>query len=121
MDHPMKTLSTPCMTATHVNIHVCIHFIPSEPYTRNLSNLPVKISWNGTFLRHPRAQIAPHYFSNLPTHTNSPYIIVSPCISIHIDTLPKLNLPKLAGKTFSSPPQSQSYPKTISSLPLLTL
>ena len=81
----------------------------------------VKISWNGTFLRHPRAQMAPHYFSNPPTHTNSPYIIVSPCISIHLDTLPKLNPPKLAGKTFSCPPLSQLSPKSFSSLPLLTL
>ena len=27
MDHPMKQFSTPCMTAAHVDIHVCIHFI----------------------------------------------------------------------------------------------
>ena len=121
MDCPTEQFSTPCMTAAHINIHVCIHFIQSEPYTRNLWNLQVKTSWNGTFLRHPRAQMAPHYFLNPPTHTNSPYITVSPCISIHLDTLPKLNLSKLAGKTFSCAPHSQSSPKTIFSLPLLTL
>ena len=60
-------------------------------------------------------------FSNPPTYTNSPDKIVPPCVSIHLDTLPKLNPPNLAGKTFSYPPQSQLPPKTISSLPLLTL
>ena len=60
-------------------------------------------------------------FPNPPTCTNTPDIIVSPRVSIHLDTLPKLNPPNLAGKTFSFPPQSQLPPKTISSLPLLAL
>ena len=72
IDQVMKQFSTPYMTAAHVNIHVCIHSIQSEPNIRNLWNFHVKISSSGIFLRHRWEGMALRCFPNPHIHTNSP-------------------------------------------------
>ena len=111
IDHSMKQFSTPCMTAAHVNIHICIHFIQSEPYTRNLWNLQVNISSSGIVLRHPRAKMMPSYFPTLP-HASILRIKLSPpaypsTLTPYPSSIPQI----LLGKLLATPLSHNCLPK----------
>ena len=121
IDCLMRQLPVVCPPHPHVVISICWTNVHS--YLNNFAPWKWQVRrWSTAGLR--GVLLRPHalpVFLNPPTSTNPPDIIVSSRVSIHLDTLPKLNPPNPAGKTFSYHPRSQLPPKIIFSLPLLTL